>query len=346
MTTAYITHKRYANHNMPGHPEHAGRLRSAWKHIETAHLRDRMTTLVPKPASEHTILLAHTARHINMLGEIEAMHDGPLYMIDADTYMTPDSYTIARTSAGGVCEAVDAVLDGDVDNALCAVRPPGHHATASRAMGFCLVNNVAVAARHAQDVHNLKRVMIVDYDVHHGNGTQDIFYEDDSVFFLSTHQSPLYPGSGMLEETGRGPGQGYTLNVPLRAGSGDKTLTRIYEEVVWPAAQRYQPQLMLVSAGFDAHWSDPLAGLQLSLSGYTHLTRELIRMADDLCEGNIVFAMEGGYDLDAIGNGIANIARCLLGDTDIPDPMGPAKQEAEPDVDHLIASVRDVHGLV
>jgi acetoin utilization deacetylase AcuC-like enzyme len=345
MTTAFITHKRYLSHDMPGHPEHAGRLRSVLKKLDDANLNERLLALTPKPLSEHTILLAHTADHINQLGQIEAMSDSPLVMLDADTYMTPNSYTIARLAAGGVCRAVDAVMDGEADNALAAVRPPGHHATAGRAMGFCLLNNIATAARHAQDTHGVKRVMIVDYDVHHGNGTQDIFYDDGSVLFISTHQHPLYPGTGMLDETGAGAGLGATLNIPLRAGSGDKAFARLYDEIVWKAAERFKPELILVSAGFDAHWADPLAGLRLTLSGYAHLTRELIRMAETLCEGRIVFVMEGGYDLEVIGHGMANTARALLGDTGISDPLGAPQDAAEPDVDHLIASLHELHGL-
>jgi acetoin utilization deacetylase AcuC-like enzyme len=331
---------------MPGHPEHAGRLKSVLKKIEEGGLRDRMQTIVPKPLSEHTIMLAHTSQHLDMLGQIEAMSDSQLYMIDADTYMNPGSYTIARLSAGGVCAAVDAVMSKGAENALAAVRPPGHHATASQAMGFCLLNNIAIAARHAQQEHGAGRVMIVDFDVHHGNGTNDIFYEDDSVLFVSTHQYPLYPGSGALEDTGRGAGMGYTINVPLRAGSGDHALERVFEDVVWVAAERFKPELMLVSAGFDGHWADPLAGLRLTLNGYARLTRELMAMADELCGGKVVFVMEGGYDLEVIGTGMANVARCLLGDDDIADPLGAPKDDSEPDVEHLIRSLRDVHDLL
>jgi len=313
--------------------------------MQDGNLRDRMVTLTPKPLDEHTILLAHTSRHLNMLGQIEAMSDSQLYMIDGDTYMTPDSYTIARMSAGGVCMAVDTVLDGEADNALAAVRPPGHHAVAGQAMGFCLLNNVAVAARHAQKTHNLQRVLIVDYDVHHGNGTNDIFYEDDSVYFISTHQYPLYPGSGMLQDTGKGVGDGYTMNIPLRAGNGDKNFARIFEEIIWKAAERYQPELIIVSAGFDAHHADPLAGLNLTLTGFAHLTRELIRMAEQICGGKIVFAMEGGYNLEVIGTGMANVARCLLGDKDIVDTMGTPRDDSEPNIDHLIKSLQEVHEL-
>ncbi|MFZ4814033.1 MAG: histone deacetylase [Phototrophicaceae bacterium] len=346
MTTAFLTDTRFLEHDEPGHPEFSGRLKSVWQKLDAAALRPRMLELAPKAASEHTILLAHTRQLLNRLGEIEAMNNGNYNVrVDADTYMSPKSYTIARIAAGAICDAVDAVLDGEADNALCAVRPPGHHATPDRAMGFCLLNNIAIGARHAQSVHNLKRVMIVDYDVHHGNGTQDIFYSDPSVLFVSTHQYPLYPGTGWLEETGEGAGEGYTLNIPMPAKCGDANYAAVFEQVIWPAAQRYQPELIMVSAGFDAHWGDPLAGMNLTLAGYTHLTRELIRMAQTLCEGKIVFVMEGGYNLEAIGAGVANIAHCLLGDDAIIDPLGAAPKTEEPNIAPLIETLRQLHGL-
>lgn len=343
--TAYVTHKRYNEHTMSGHPEHAGRLSSVWQHIKDAALTERLTPLKPQLLAESTILLAHDAELLNSLGNIESLIDSRLYMLNPDTYMVPNSYTIARLAAGGVCAAVDAVMDGETDNALVAVRPPGHHATPSTAMGFCLLNNIAIGARHAQDTHGINRVMIVDYDVHHGNGTQDIFYFDEDVLFLSTHQSPLFPGTGMLQEIGEGPGAGTTINVPLRAGTGDKSLAQIYHEVVWPAAERFQPELIMVSAGFDAHWRDPIGGMRLTLNGFDHLTRELMAMADKLCDGKIVFVMEGGYDLEVIGMGMMNVARALLGDDKIEDPLGPAPMKSEPKVERVIASVKNLHNL-
>lgn len=346
MTTAFVTHKRFAQHDMPGHPEHAGRLQSVWKQLNDSGLINEMAPLPAKPLSEHTIMLAHHRSLLDRLGQVDAMNDGTqLTLLDADTYMAPDSYTIARMASGGLCAAIDAVLDGEADNALVAARPPGHHATVDTAMGFCLLNHIAIGARHAQDIHALERVLIVDFDVHHGNGTQDIFYADRSVLFISTHQHPLYPGTGMLEETGIAAGAGYTINVPLRAGSGDETLKRVYDKIIWPAARRYQPQLILVSAGFDGHWADPLAGLNLTLEGYAHLTRELIGMAQQLCEGKIIFSMEGGYNLDVIGNGIANVARCLLQKDNIADPLGPPRSSSQPDAAQLVNMVRELHQL-
>jgi acetoin utilization deacetylase AcuC-like enzyme len=214
------------------------------------------------------------------------------------------------------------------------------------AMGFCILGNVPIAARYAQKAYGLERVMIVDYDVHHGNGTEAMFYDDPSILFISTHQAPFYPGTGAVHNTGHKDGQGYTINIPLAGGNGDQNYAAIYEQVIWPAAARFRPQLIIVSAGFDAHWTDPLAMMRLSLTGYAHLTRELIRMADQICGGKIVFALEGGYNLEALGHGVANIARALLGDPANNDPLGPPKdQRLEPAITALIERLRQVHRL-
>ncbi len=212
-------------------------------------------------------------------------------------------------------------------------------------MGFCLLNNVAIAARYAQRVHGAERVLIVDYDVHHGNGTQDVFYDDPSVLYISTHQSPLYPGTGSISETGAGKGAGYNINIPLPPGIGDAGYGRMWDEVVIPAIRRFSPQLMLVSAGFDAHWADPLANMTLSLTGYDRLARGLITLAGELCTGRIVFVAEGGYNLDVLSNGWANITRALVGDTTIDDPLG-IIHSREPSVEPLVAKLRQIHKLI
>jgi acetoin utilization deacetylase AcuC-like enzyme len=266
-------------------------------------------------------------------------------MLDPDTYLLPVSYQVACLSAGGALAAVDAVLGKQADNALAVIRPPGHHATPNRAMGFCLFNNVALAARHAQAVYDeVERVLIVDYDVHHGNGTQDAFYEDGSVLYISTHQYPYYPGTGALQDIGSGPGRGATINMPLRAGTGNEGFKLLYERVLWPAARRFRPDLILVSAGFDAHWADPLAMLQLDLRGYAHLTRELVGMAGELCEGRVVFALEGGYALDVLSHGVLNVAYALLGRDTVLDPVGEVDMPGHP-TDDLVAALLDLHEL-
>ena len=322
MTTAYLTHPRFIEHDFPGHPEHAGRIQAVWQELATQSLSDQMWQADFQPASDEQILAVHSQAHLERL--ISIASQDRTTRIDADTYALPVSLEIARLAAGAVTGAVDLIAEGQANNALAIVRPPGHHATPDWQMGFCLLNNIAIAARHAQRVHGLERVMIIDYDVHHGNGTQDVFYADPSVLFISIHQSPLYPGSGSLSERGQGHGKGFTLNAPLPGGLGDGAYELIFSEVVEPAAQQFAPELMLVSAGFDAHWADPLAGMRLSLAGYDHIARHCLRLADEHCDGRIVFVMEGGYDLQALAHGWSNIARALLGIESMSDPYGMA----------------------
>lgn len=342
VTTIYATHPRYPEHTLPGHPEHAGRIRAVWQQMED--LTARLKTVVPEAVTTELIRAVHTQDYIDILQWISASNQSNI-RLDADTYADSGSYEIARLSAGGVVCAVDEVLSGKADNGLAAVRPPGHHAMPDHAMGFCLLSNVAIAARYAQSAYGIERVMIVDYDVHHGNGTEAVFYDDRSVFFISTHQYPFYPGTGSIEDIGAGKGLGYTLNIPLSAGHGDHNYAAIFRDVIWPSAERYQPQFILVSAGFDAHWNDPLAMMGLSLAGYDHITRELIKMAQKLCGGKIVFALEGGYNLEALGHGVRNIAHALLDDSTLSDPLGRGAHQREPEIEPLIARLHKIHRL-
>ncbi len=344
MTTGYVTHDSYVEHRLPGynHPENPRRIQAVWEQMEASGLHLRMTPLVPTPATGDMLLAVHSPRLIAQLARIA--DEERLTFIDQDTYALPVSWDIARLSAGGVVRAVQAVARGEVSNALAVTRPPGHHATINRSMGFCILSNVAIAARYALDHLGIERLMIVDYDVHHGNGTQDVFYKDDRALFISTHQYPFYPATGALGEVGEGQGRGFTINIPLSSGHGDASYRRIFNEIVWKAAQRYQPQLIIVSAGFDAHWRDPLGQMRLTLAGYDHLTRELIRMAQTYCAGRIVFAMEGGYDLTALGHGVRNIAHALLGESEVSDPLGEAGGK-DPDVGPIIEQVRQLHRL-
>jgi acetoin utilization deacetylase AcuC-like enzyme len=345
MTTAYVTHPRYVEHDIPGHPERPERIQAIWQELERAGLTARMKRFEPVLASDAQIAAVHTEAYVKLLNWL-ATQDQAI-QFDADTYALPVSAHIARLSAGGVIAAVDAVMSRKVDNALAVVRPPGHHALDHRGMGFCLLGNVPIGVRHAQTAYGIRRVMVVDFDVHHGNGTQDMFYHDDSVLVLSTHQFPFYPGSGSVYEIGDASGQGYTINVPTRAGMGDKAYRAIFQKIVWRAARRFQPELIVVSAGFDAHWKDPLAMINLSLTGYAYMIHELICMADQLCGGRIVFALEGGYDAQVLAHGVRNIAHALLGDDDVSDPFGIHNiPGGEPDVNGLIAQVLKIHDLL
>ena len=345
MPTAYVTHPRYIEHDLAGHPEHAGRIRAVWARLEETGLRARLDAREAVLVSETQMLAVHSERHLAMLEQLTTLDR--TVRLDPDTYANPTSYEIARLSAGAAVKAVDALLSGEVSNSLVVSRPPGHHAEPDRAMGFCLLNNVAIAVRHAQRQYGLARVLIVDFDVHHGNGTQAAFYDDPSVLFISTHQygSLFYPGTGALNETGAGKGEGCNLNLALPAGVGDGGYAAVFEHIVLPAAERFQPQLIVVSVGFDAHWLDPLAGMRLSLSGYAHLSRELLRAAERLCDGRIVFVLEGGYELDVLSEGVCNLARLLAGEP-VEDPFGiPEDSHREPHIMPLIERIRGLHGL-
>jgi len=342
-TTAYVTHPDYTLHTMSAHPEYAGRIERIWQVFDASGMTGKLLGITPEPATVEQLARVHDPRYVEHVRKAAESGGG---MLDADTYVKPVSYDVALKSAGGAIAAVEAVLSGQADNAIAAIRPPGHHATPIRGMGFCLFGNIAVAARHAQAAHPelVRRVMIVDYDVHHGNGTQDAFYSDGSVLFASTHQYPFYPGTGALGDIGEGEGKGATINMPLRAGVGNDGFERLYERVVWPAARRFKPDLILVSAGYDAHWADPLAMLQLDLRGYAHLSRELIRMAQELCGGRIAFVLEGGYDLDALAHGLLNTAYALQGVDTILDPLGDLDMPQQ-SADELVEKLVALHGL-
>jgi acetoin utilization deacetylase AcuC-like enzyme len=261
-----------------------------------------------------------------------------------DTYVSPRSFEAALMAAGGVVAAVEGVLGDEIARAFALVRPPGHHATPGRAMGFCLFNNVAIAARAALSQDGIDRIFIADFDVHHGNGTQDIFAKDPDVFYFSTHQYPYYPGTGAATDTGHDAGADTVLNVPLPTGIGDEGYSRVFSDLVWPLAERFEPDLILVSAGYDGHWTDPLAHMRLSLAGYAHVQRELVRLADQLCEGRIVFALEGGYQLDALAYGVANAFYAMLGESTTIDPLGPSPRP-ERSLGTLIEDLQQLHHL-
>jgi acetoin utilization deacetylase AcuC-like enzyme len=343
MTTTYATHPRYTEHDLPGHPESAERIRAVWRGLDESGLSARMLPLQVEALDPDVALSVHAADYLDLLRRISAASH--ITHLDADTYAGPDALTIALLSAGGAVSAVDAVLTGAAANGLAAIRPPGHHAMSDRGMGFCLLGNVAIATRYAQTRYGIERVLIIDYDVHHGNGTEAMFYDDPSVLYVSTHQYPFYPGTGAPTDVGTGRGEGYTINIPLPPGSGDTNYATVFDRIVWPAAERYDPQLILVSAGFDAYWADPLAAMRLSLNGYSHLAGEVIRMAQRFCEGKVVFVLEGGYNMDALRYGVSNVARLLLGDPpDDPVAARPSPRP-EPDIAALLTRLQQLHGL-
>jgi acetoin utilization deacetylase AcuC-like enzyme len=287
----------------------------------------------------------HTAEHVERVKRVGA--SGPV-MVLADTIANTGTYDAAVRAAGALVGATEAVVRGIFDAAYCLVRPPGHHAVAMSPMGFCFFNSVAIAARHATAALGLDRVAVVDIDIHHGNGTQDAFYEDPSVLYVSTHQYPYYPGTGHWREAGTGPGAGTTLNLSLPGGCGDLEYGHVMTDIIAPKLSQFRPQLILVSAGYDAHHADPIDGsmMRLSCAGYAALIEALQATAGELCDGRIVVALEGGYNLTALSWSVRNSIEVLLRDVVTPDPIGLAPEAPHPNVDPLIRDVRALHGLV
>src|SRR6056297_3830681 len=297
MTTALFTHTDCLDHLTPqGHPEQVARLSHVLAALEG---RDLMRAEAPL-ASEEDLRLCHPQSHIDRVRA--AVPDEGIVQLDADTWMSPGSLDAALRGVGGALAAVDAVLGGQVGNAFVATRPPGHHAETERTMGFCLFGTVAIAARHAIERHGLARVAVVDFDVHHGNGTQDLLWSEARSLFVSSHQSPLWPGTGTKDETGA---HGNVLNLPLDPGTNGESFRAAYEETVFPALDAFKPELLLISAGFDAHHDDPLAGLRLTEDDFAWVTGRLCDLADTHCGGRVVSCLEGGYDLDALAASVA-----------------------------------------
>ncbi len=342
MTTAIVTDERYLIHTDPTHVERAERLLSIQRALDTSGVRAMVQQLTPRPATQDELLAVHTTDHVDTINRYAVRGGG---YIDTDTYMVEGTLEAAYLAAGGAITAVAAVLEGTAPNAFAFVRPPGHHATPDRAMGFCLFNNIAVAARAALQQFGLARVAIVDYDVHHGNGTQDIFYGDGQVLFCSTHAAPYYPGTGRVDEIGTGDGAGATLNVPMPYGVGDVGYQRVFEQVIMPALHRFQPQLILVSAGYDAHWSDPIGPMVVSVQGFASMTKMLADAAGELCDGRIVLVLEGGYNLEAVGASALASLQVLLGQTPAPGEMGRITAP-EPELTRLIATLQQQHPLL
>lgn len=295
----FIYHPDYLKHDTgAGHPERPQRLEALVQHLLATPLWGRMSHLRPNPAPLESINLVHPERYTSMI-KVRCQR-GEHVLDESDTHVCKDSYDVAVLAAGGVLQAIDEVASGKLMRAFCAVRPPGHHAETATVMGFCLFNNIAIAARHAQRKHGIDRVAIVDWDVHHGNGTQEIFYEDNTVLYISLHQFPFYPGTGSAAERGTGRGEGFTVNCPMGAGSVEKDYLDAFQAHVLPALHRFQPQILLISAGFDAHTDDPLASIHLTEGSFSRMTELLLGVADKYCGGKVVSMLEGGYNLQAL----------------------------------------------
>ena len=301
--TGFIYHKSYLSHNTgKSHLESPDRLKAIIKHLRKENIYSQLVHIEPAPSSSKWITTIHTPEYVEHVKE--SCKNGKKYLDSPDVLISQQSYEVACLAVGGVLKAIDAVIDGKVQNAFCAVRPPGHHALKDRAMGFCLFNNVAIGARYIQKKYKLQKVLIIDWDVHHGNGTQDAFYDDSSVLYFSIHQYPFYPGSGSEEEKGVGKGFGYNINVPLSAGCGDKEYIKVFEEKLKPKALDFNPDFVIISAGFDAYKDDPLGGMKVTTKGFAEMTRIVKEIAEECCNGRFVSVLEGGYNLDGLARSV------------------------------------------
>ncbi|RJP20064.1 MAG: histone deacetylase [Candidatus Abyssobacteria bacterium SURF_5] len=308
--TAFVYHPVYQEHFTGSwHPERPERLVAMLEAVESAGLKEALLHLTPSECPVEYVKAVHTER---LIGMIKRLCGPTLQHIDSDTVVSEKSYEVALYAAGAGIAAADAIMAGTVENAFCAVRPPGHHAESDRAMGFCLFNNVAVATRYLQRQKGIERVLIVDWDVHHGNGTQEIFYEDPSVLYFSSHQYPYYPGTGSMHEGGSGKGETFTVNAPLRAGCGDPEYRQVYEKMLPKIAEVFQPQFVMVSAGFDGHKDDPLASMQLTEEGFGFLTRLTLEIAQKYCSGRLISMLEGGYG-QSLGTSVVAHLKVLAG---------------------------------
>lgn len=306
----HIYHPQYLKHDMgEGHPERADRLRAIEAMIEETGLKEKLVDLPVRPATMEEIQLVHDKDYVERVARTA---DTSGVYLDPDTFASPESFEAALLAAGGLLEGVDQVVDGQVDHAFAMVRPPGHHAESTHAMGFCLFNNVGVAAEYLIKKHGFKRVAIVDYDVHHGNATQHMFYDRDDIFYASTHRYPFFPGTGAADETGRGAGAGYTLNCPMAAGSGDEDYRKVFEDRLIPGLRAYKPDFLLVSAGFDAHRKDPLGGMGVTGEGFAWMSGEIEKIAQEFCGGKAVYTLEGGYDLEGLSESVHKVLELLI----------------------------------
>ncbi|MDH3269597.1 MAG: histone deacetylase [Ignavibacteria bacterium] len=331
----------FLKHDQPGHPETAKRLESIISLLKEKDLMQKVVEIKSRQTETDEITLYHSKDYVEYVSEFCEKGGGYL---DPDTYSNKYSFTAAATAVGSCIDLTKSVINGELKNGFALLRPPGHHALTNRSMGFCLFGNIAIAAKVALTQPGIRKVAIVDIDVHHGNGTQALVGDDPNILFISTHQYPYYPGTGRIREIGHGDSEGTIVNIPLQAGVGDEGFKMVYEKVINPCIERFNPDLILISAGYDAHWDDPLADLNLSLTGYNWISRELVKYAGRVCGGKIVFFLEGGYNLVVLQYGVTNTIRGLMGIELCDDPLGQSKTP-EPDIKKLISELRQIHKL-
>ena len=308
--------------------------------LKVAGILDALEPVATAPATPRDVCRVHSP---SLVGQIRSIAERGGGRLDLDTIVSPGSYEAALHAAGATLSAARAVLDGQARSSFAVVRPPGHHARPNQAMGFCLFNNIAIATAWALAEGGVGRVAIVDFDVHHGNGTQEAFTNSPEVLYVSLHQYPFYPGTGHWRDTGGGPGEGTCINIPLPPGTGDNGYAVAFDRIVCPVVRRFGPELILVSAGYDAHWADPLAWMLVSLSGFRRMADTLMNLADELCSGRIVFTLEGGYDLTILAHGVATTL-CAMRGTPYDDAVGPAREPETP-VDPLVSQIARWHSL-
>jgi len=338
--TGIVKDERYMNHVMGGyHPESPQRLEVIYAMLEDPDMVGNFKEVPVRRAEKEELLLVHSRDYVDKIAATE----GKEYTyLDPDTQTSAGSYEAALLAAGGFCEAISMVNSGELDNAFALVRPPGHHAERDRAMGFCLFNNVAVGARYAQESLNLNRILVVDWDLHHGNGTQHSFEDDPSILYFSTHQYPYYPGTGAFKETGIGRGEGYTVNVPLSTGYGDGEFIGTFEEILKPIALEFEPEIILVSTGIDIYMDDPLGGMNVTPEGFAGLTRSIMEIAQACCGGKVVITLEGGYSLEGLRDSVKEVLKEMAGisNTNISDILAKADKDM---LNFVVERVKEVH---
>jgi acetoin utilization deacetylase AcuC-like enzyme len=339
--TGIVRDRKYMEHWMGEyHPESPMRLEAIYAMLDEPEMKGKFVEVPVRSADRKDVALVHSSGYME---RIESTAGVEYTYLDPDTQTCAASYDAAMFAAGGLCQAVSMVHSGELNNAFALVRPPGHHAERAQAKGFCLFNNVAVGARYAQRTFGISRILIVDWDLHHGNGTQHTFEEDPSVLYFSTHQYPYYPGSGAFDEVGRGKGRGFTVNVPLTIGHGDGEFLTIFEQILRPIALNYRPELILVSAGFDIYYGDPLGGMNVTPSGFAGLTRTIMEIADQCCSGKVVLTLEGGYHVLGERDSVKEVLKELAGlsVTNTHDLMASANPEM---IGYLLERVKTVQG--